>query len=267
MQVYEQGKLRKFMTLINHEMNDALLFLSQKTFRKYYEFFSYFIPESIVMKATNDINTRFKNGYTYSSQDEDSFYKFNSVKPLFYLEILKNSESQTFYYSTEPADIQATIEMLFDKLLDDLNKIPCVEKTLLHDLFRKAGQLRDVFVKAPQREKDEEVLLYREQQSSSEWDENKWITDIFQHLSKEIKQSLQPLFEYIKYYDQYKQILAINPEELIKTEYQNEENPKDVDSIKEEIKQYYEKERKVRAEMKDEMQISYFLIDCKETIR
>lgn len=55
----------------------------------------------------------------------------------------------------------------------------------------------------------------------------------------------------MKFYDQYKPILVLNPEELVKKEYEGEENAKEVDTIKEEIKNYYEKEIKVRAEMKE----------------
>ncbi len=46
--------------------------------------------------------------------------------------------------------------MIFDKLLDDLNKIPHVERTLLHDLFRKhQPQIsRESYLKAPMRNRD-----------------------------------------------------------------------------------------------------------------
>eukprot|EP00825_Cyclidium_porcatum_P020418 TRINITY_DN2313_c0_g1_i1.p1 TRINITY_DN2313_c0_g1~~TRINITY_DN2313_c0_g1_i1.p1 ORF type:complete len:622 (+),score=110.07 TRINITY_DN2313_c0_g1_i1:285-2150(+) len=206
-QVYEQGKLHKFMVLVGQIMNDSILFLSQKTFKNFYDYFNYFIPENVEMKATNNIKIQFKNGYCYESQEQNSLYKHNQVKPLFTLELLKNSENQTFYYSNEPKEIQAAIESIFDKLLDDLNRIPCVEKQLLHDLFRKAGQLTGVYIKAPQRKRNVENDQFEDVKSQVEWDENKWITDIFERLSSEVNQSLKPLNEYLKFFDQYKSCL------------------------------------------------------------
>lgn len=266
LQAYEQGRMKKFMTLINQLMNDTILFLAQKTFKEFYDYFNFFIPESIAIKGTYDIQTKFKNGFEYDSNDDNSQFKHNYVRPLFYMELMKSTETQQFYYSTDPKQIQITIEMIFDRLLDDLNKIPSVEKSMLHDLYRKAAQLKDVYIKAPQRQKDLEKIVFQ-QRGPLDWDENQWITDIYEKLSKELGESLKPLEQYLQFYDQYKPILALNPEELVKNEYQNEENQKEVDAIKEEIKQYYQKEKKVRAEMKDQVQVSYFLIDCKDTVK
>jgi len=67
--------------------------------------------------------------------------------------------------------------MVFDKVLDDLSKIPLVEKTMMHDLFRKNGIIKELTLKSPRRHKQEEVGFVSA--NNLEWDENKWITDLF----------------------------------------------------------------------------------------
>lgn len=65
--------------------------------------------------------------------------------------------------------------MIFDKLIDDLNKLPNVEKSLLHEMFRANEQsLFNQYLRAPKRRKFEEDFPVTKS-STWEWDENAWI--------------------------------------------------------------------------------------------
>ena len=62
-------------------------------------------------------------------------------------------------------------------------------------------------------------------------------------------------------------ILKMKPEEIVKQiNDEDEENPKDVYSLKEEIEQYYEKERDILEKMPSTIHISFFRIYLKEIV-
>lgn len=52
----------------------------------------------------------------------------------------------------------------------------------------------------------------------------------------------------MKKFDKHKDILKHNPDELIK-EFDSEENPRDVDQIRDEIRDYYAKEKELTEEI------------------
>lgn len=141
-----------------------------------------------------------------------------------------------------------TIQLIFDKLLDDLNKIPHVERNLLHDLFRKhqPQSSRESYLKAPLRNKDKDNTY--KSKHNADFDENEWIDNLFTQITQDAQNAIAPLEEYLKKFEPFRHILKIIPEEYAK-EFDDEERPKEVELIRDTIKENFQKERKLRQEM------------------
>lgn len=60
------------------------------------------MPEKVAIKDASDIVNEFRNGVVLSSKVPESFFNARAVKPLFLVEVLKNIEEESFYYSTTP---------------------------------------------------------------------------------------------------------------------------------------------------------------------
>lgn len=93
----------------------------------------------------------FKNGAVMDSMNMDSLIAVNAVKPLFSMELMKNSEDQEFFYSSQPKNFPMTVQLIFDHLLVEIAKLPSVERSLLQEYFRKNDVPKEVFLKTPLR--------------------------------------------------------------------------------------------------------------------
>ncbi|KAL4464296.1 hypothetical protein ABPG72_011341 [Tetrahymena utriculariae] len=259
---YEGGKLKKFFNLVIITMQDSLLTLCQKSFKNFQLYLSQYVPEKVSILKPNHVINEYKDNVIVDSKNPNTLISVKSVKPLFTIELMKNNEDQEFFYSTQPKYFLSTIQMLFDKLVNELQKIPSVERSLMQDLFRKTSQLKEIFIKSPKRQvNDGEVFISKEDQ---QFDENKWVNELFALMTQELEQSIQPLDEYLKQYDPYKPLLQLNPEEYCQG-FDDKENPKDISVITTEIENIAKKEKALVAIMPDIIQVSSFEINCKDT--
>ena len=83
------------------------------------------------------------------SSDPNCFLKTKIVRPLFSIEILKVEPTEEdkkekeckvkegFKYSQDPQKVVEKFQEIFNNLVNDLQKIPSPEKTIMNDLFRK----------------------------------------------------------------------------------------------------------------------------------
>ena len=265
---YEHSKLKKFLNLVMLMMQDSLLSLCQKGFKNYVDFISQFTPDRVEIGSSSRVDNFYRNGSVLRSLDPQTQYSFDVVHPLFQLELMRTQgqEDDGFQYSKSPQSIVQTIQVIFDKLVDDLNKIPHLERELLHNLFRKfQPQLsRDSSLKAPQRNKNKAQTF--QSAASTDYDENLWLDQLYEKLSADAQLIIAPLEEYLRKFDPYREVLKINPEELIK-EYDNEEKPVEVERIREDIRANQAREKKLRQEIPESIQISCFLIKSKDIVK
>jgi hypothetical protein len=71
-------------------------------------------------------------------------------------------EDGSFYYSEQQNNFVLYIQQIFDKVADELLKIPFIEKNLMTDLYRKNVQLKERFLKNSCRTKKEESEVYQQ---------------------------------------------------------------------------------------------------------
>jgi len=69
------------------------------------------------------------------------------------------------------------------------------------------------------------------------WDEHKWINEIYEDLKKIVERCLDPLDDYLKCFDVYKDVLKIKPDEYIK-KVETEEKPREVEAIRDEVLEF-----------------------------
>jgi dynein heavy chain len=67
-------------------------------------------------------------------------------------------------------------------------------------------------------------------------DENKWIWDIIEEVREKLTEGIKPLFEYKKSWDEYLDLLKLDPDEFTRN-IEMEENAWEVDQIQGEIAQ------------------------------
>jgi hypothetical protein len=80
------------------------------------------------------------------------------------------------------------------------------------------------------------------------WDEHKWITDLYENLKKVLDASLDPLDDYLKCFDLYKDVLKLKPDEYIK-KVETEEKPREIEVIRDEVLDFVKKEQNLRNAM------------------
>lgn len=86
-------------------------------------------------------------------------------------------------------------------------------------------------------------------------------------MKNRLEDAIVPLNEYLSKFNDLVDILKMKPEEIVKQiNDEDEENPKDVNTIKEEIDEYYAKEKNLLEKMPTTIHISFFRIYLKEII-
>lgn len=81
------------------------------------------------------------------SKRPESFYNPLAIKPLFTLDLQRASNEDDFAYSSYPKNFTNTILLIFNKALDDLNKIPDIEPKLMNEIFK--GTRSEMYYKVP----------------------------------------------------------------------------------------------------------------------
>lgn len=88
-------------------------------------------------------------------------------------------------------------------------------------------------VKTPGREKTQNLEAH-------EIDENLWIKETYAELRQKLEMAILPAEQYISFFDPYIKVLRMRPEEYYKQiEKEDEEEPKDVYDLKQEIHSLY----------------------------
>ena len=84
-------------------------------------------------------------------------------------------------------------------------------------------------------------------------------------MKTDVEESIKPLNEYLKVFDQFIPVLCMRPDDYAR-EIELEENPRDIELIKEEIKRTQEKEKMLKFLIPETVHVSIFEIHLKETL-
>lgn len=64
-------------------------------------------------------------------------------------------------------------------------------------------------------------------------DENKWIWDMIENLRSKLNEAISPLEEYLGVFEDFRDILLLNPDEYVHQLEMDDENPLEIDRIQE----------------------------------
>lgn len=88
---------------------------------------------------------------------------------------------------------------------------------------------------------------------------------LYQDLRVRLESAIEPAVQYLKEFDPFLQVLRMKPEEYVKQmEKEDDEQPKEVEALKEEITELYKKEADLLKKMPDSIHVSFFRIHFKE---
>jgi dynein heavy chain len=79
-----------------------------------------------------------------------------------------------------------------------------------------------------------------------------------------MKSAIKPLYEYIKVYDKYEELMMLSADTFLKQFEQDEGQEIAVDQLKDEITKHQELEKKILEEIPETIRVSCFEVHCKE---
>ena len=251
---YDFGKLKRFLTLVRLEMQDVLLTLSKREFFMYHETIEYFVPEDVKIQRANTVHNTFKPDSKLPAD------KATKRIPLFQIDLIKHSHDNKFMYSTSLEKIVDQICDVFENTASGLGKVQDLEPKILSDLYNPTK--REACIKAPMLRKDEPPPEPDPNERPKKLsDENKWIYDLYWRVRTLMKRAVAPLNTYLESFEPFKHILQLNPDNYVK-QIENEENPRPVEQLRDEILQIGDKIKTLQKDIPEEIHVSCFMISC-----
>ncbi|CAD8156782.1 unnamed protein product [Paramecium pentaurelia] len=242
---YDFGKLKRFLTVVRLMMQDTVQSLVENNYKRFVNYLKQFIPDEVNVDDPSNIINKFKTV---------------GVKPIFTIDMIKTNDDKEFLYSTSPINFVNMIIQLFDKTLDEITKVPDLEPKLLTDLYK---QKTDSFIKTPVKPKERPQTPNPNERPKKYPDENKWIWLLIEHIKDELIRGIKPLQDYLQIFEKFKPILQMNPDDEIRR-IEMDDNPWEIDQIKEEIFKYNKMEEELKTQIPDIVEVSIFQVQCRE---
>lgn len=134
---YEQSKFKRYFKRIKLMMEDSLLTLSQKSFSNFCRYVKSFIPEKVVIKSASQVSNYYSDGYVVDSENPATLQSVRCKLPLFETDLMRSLDDSSFSYATSPQNFLTMVLGFFDRMLDELAKIPEVEQKCMAEQFKK----------------------------------------------------------------------------------------------------------------------------------
>ena len=223
-EAYEQGKLKKFLTQTKFIMQDTLMDMTRGSVKRYVDSVLDFLPLTVAVKSTAEVTNM------YYSQEEIKRMGADKVKfPLFRIDLELGDDNRP-QYSSEASDVCSRILETFKKGLSSLSDITQLEQKLLPHLFKSSTKM---FLKVPV--KPEEMPEKPDPENKKLLpDENAWVYEEFMRLRSKIFESVDPLADYLKTYDQFQSDYNLDPDAEI-AKMDDEENPSEPDALRRDV--------------------------------
>jgi len=254
---YDFGKLKKFLTMARQMMQDVVYTMTKKSCYAYYDSLCEFIPTAVSIKSANHVDNEYTNVKKTPSGQEEVKY------PLFQVDLVKPAQQDDFNYSTPPATFIKAVLSAFDKGLEGLQKIPDLEQRALSE--SQAAPKNPICIKVPVMPKENPIVQTGGDRFRKVSDENAWVWDLYKKLGGLMEKAVAPLYDFVKVFEPYKQILEINPDAYIKM-LENEENPRSEEALRDEILANKKKEMQLRQAIPEGIHVSCFMVNCKELV-
>ncbi len=248
--LYLKGKLKKFLTLAKIRMQETVIELFDKSYKKFVKTILKFIPERINVISVSEI----ENAYSEYQADDAG----HNPIPLFSIELAaigKPEEMPVFSY--EPKKLIDIMMWLYDKGIDDLQNISQVEPKVMTKFFKAMLKTN---LRVPFRPNKKGAIINAEKK---ELEDNAWLDENYEKLKSEITRAVIPLEAYRALFAHYKDEFLLSVEEE-KKKFEDQENPISAQELKKAINKHREMEKILAREIPKTLQVSCFLVDCSE---
>eukprot|EP00960_Hanusia_phi_P037726 753088-Hanusia_phi.AAC.3 len=182
-EVYDISKLKKFMTMINFMMQDTLRSMAEDSLTSFADFICSAVAYEV---EVHDIST------VKNHRLVDSHLKW----PLFKLELILNQDGTVDIGSNGvPTPFEQVVEMplsLFDKALASISDIPQIEPMVVDQIFWSS---KPILASIHPTENLPSTLRER--------------------MKNGLEESLKPMQEYTRKFDEFRSILTMKPEEYV----------------------------------------------------
>jgi len=228
--------------------------MTQKSVKRYVDSILSFLPIGVKVVDTNNVTN------TYFTADE--IKAMGAPKPkfsLFHLEISLNKETNQPEFSHTPQEVVSSILKTFDNGLRALQEISQLEQKLLPNLFKSNQKM---FLKVPVKP---EFLPEKPELGNLKQlpDENTWVFEEYERLEKKIQETVAPVLEYLKTFDKYEKEYNLDTAKEISL-FDDENDPPEPEQLRKEVIKHKQEEERLRKEIPEFIEVSYFKINCKE---
>jgi hypothetical protein len=236
-----------------------------------------------------DLNTTYE---TIEYETENKYYE--DKKPIFNI-ILKYKDGQ-FGYHLQVEDYIIEIRKIFDEGLDKIQKIEQINfaKQKVYSTMKYFDMLKrykGLKFKKMQNENAKTEIKQKEKENNQK-DENKnespiqevdpredinnienkfnpkreealFVQDLYERLEKCLLKGKEPLEKYAATFNQYKEDLDIDPETYVKN-LDEQDDGNIVHVLRDDIRRHQDTYDRIIKEIDENMQVSYFLVNCKD---
>lgn len=198
-------------------MEDALRATAKNSFTKLTTFISSFIPDRVEVVSIYEVINHYSDGTVITPK-----LKNNSLHvPLFETDLMRAFDDSGFNYATGINNFVTAIITIFNRMVEEVNKVPEVEQKVLLEIFKKEKQERYL------------TAANRGEVAGGEIDQNIWLKSLYEELRERLERAVVPLSDYLGKFNELVDILKMRPEEIVKrVDQEDEENPKDVNQLK-----------------------------------
>lgn len=246
-------------------MKDALVECIKNNYYGLYRMIAGYLPDQIEIESAGNVRNIYKKEDVEYSAEEQSKYRHSMLHipkkevPLFCIMLKINPTEDDFTFTLSPKEFYELFASYFTKLLADLDNIFDLESRFLpryenYQIIKGKIKITQLPIARPSPIEIREGIYID--------DENLWVWELFDRFKKDLSAITDPLFTYLGKYSQYKEFLLLDlQKELEKVE--KDEN-KDIREIKEEIEVNRKREKEIRKEIIEKIQVGMFEIETKE---
>jgi|JI61114C2RNA_FD_contig_31_3934081_length_1034_multi_4_in_0_out_0_1 hypothetical protein len=157
-------------------MEDSLLTLCQKSFSNFCRYIKGFIPDRVVVKSASQVVNYYADGSVVDSEDPATFQSVKSKLPLFETDLMRSLDDSSFSYATSPQNFLTMVLGFFDRMLEELGKIPEIEQKCMAEQFKKKKERTERYLRSPSRTTLDQPL-----------DENLWVKELYADLRQKLE--------------------------------------------------------------------------------
>jgi hypothetical protein len=188
------------------------------------------------------------------------FDKNKDPEPLFELDLVRSKNNLIPIYSNPPEDIVNKLMNVFDEGVDSIRFLPQVEPILMRHLFRAHSKK---FIKAPTRPSQKPPPVDPKKPNVLP-DENTWLWEAYAELKEALTIAIQPLYEYVQTFSEFKEEHELNPDKYIKSIDEEAEEPLDAEGLRADIYRVQQLEEDLKHRIPESITVSIFKISIND---